>query len=89
MEGQMTKAQIRAACVEAVFDNTGYTQDVIEDKSKLKGGTRADDLGMDDLDIVETIMAIEERLDVGINEEEIRTFGELVAAACKAKGVEA
>ena len=80
-----TKDGIRAACVKAVVDVTGNPPQTVGDDAKL-----ADDLCMDDLDIVEVIMDIEGALGVDIPADgsEYKTFSELVTAACKAKGVE-
>jgi acyl carrier protein len=85
MDEQLTKEGIRAVCVKAVVDVTGNPPQTVGDDAKL-----ADDLCMDDLDIVEVIMEIECALDVSIPESDDvnQTFGALVTAACKAKGVE-
>ena len=86
MDGQWTKEKIRAACVEAVVEVTGNPAGDCKDEAHLWN-----DLGMDDLDVIEALMDIEHNLGVEIPGEgsEFKTFGELVTAACKAKGVEA
>jgi acyl carrier protein len=78
----MTRENIRAACVKAVVDVSGNTPQTITDDAKL-----GDDLGMDELDIVETLLEIENSLGVAINEGDPKTFGDLMAVACAAKGV--
>jgi acyl carrier protein len=86
VDGQWTKEKIRAACVEALVEVTGNPACDCKDEAHL-----LNDLAMDDLDIVETVMEIEQQIEwpVEFNEQECHTFGELVTAACKAKGVEA
>jgi acyl carrier protein len=46
------------------------------------------DLYMDDLDVMEVLTELETALDVVFEEDQYKTFGELVTAACKAKGVD-
>jgi acyl carrier protein len=81
---QLTKEEIRVVCVKAVVDVTGHPPQTVADDAKL-----ADDLCMDDLDLVEVIMEVEGALGVEIPADgsEYKVFGELVTAACKAKGV--
>ena len=85
MNEQWTKEGIRVVCVKAAVDVTGNPPHIMPDDAKL-----ADDLGMDDLDIVEVIMEVEGALGVKIPADgsEYKVFGEFVTAACKAKGVE-
>jgi len=85
MNEQWTKEGIRAVCVKAAVYVTGNPPQTVADDAKL-----VDDLGMDDLDIVEVLMEVECALVVEISADgsEFKTFGELVTAACKAKGVE-
>ena len=80
----MTQGEVRVVCIKAVVDVSGNPRDILIDDAKL-----VDDLGMDDLDLVEVIMEVEGALGVEIpgDGSEYKTFGELVTAACKAKGV--
>jgi acyl carrier protein len=55
----------------------------VEGDAETEEATLKDDLGADSLDLVEVVMAIEERLDITIPEEElegIKTVGQAVDA---------
>jgi acyl carrier protein len=86
MDEQLTKEGIRAVCVKAVVDVSGSIPQDVRDESHF-----VNDLWMDDLDVVEAIIHIESALGVLIpgSDDAFKTFGELVTAACKEKGVEA
>lgn len=65
---------VRDVAVEVL----GVEADAVTEEASLK-----DDLGADSLDLVEVVMALEERLDISIPEEElegIKTVGQAVDA---------
>jgi acyl carrier protein len=74
MERDEVLNQVREVTVEVL----GVEPDAVVEGASLK-----DDLGADSLDLVELVMALEERLDVTIPEEEleaIKTVGQAVDA---------
>ena len=61
---------------EVAVDILGVEADAVTDTASFK-----DDLGADSLDLVEVVMALEERLDIAIPEEElsdIATVGQAI-----------
>ena len=73
-----SRDEVFAAVAEVAVEVLGVKADAVVDGASLK-----DDLGADSLDLVELVMALEERLDVTIPEEElteIKTVGQAVDA---------
>ncbi len=72
----MERSEIRAVLAEAATEVLGVEPDVVVEEASFK-----DDLDADSLDLVELVMALEERLDITIGEDElgrIKTVGEAV-----------
>ena len=72
----MERSEIRAVLAEAATEVLGVEPDAVVEEARFK-----DDLEADSLDLVELVMALEERLDMTIGEEElgsIKTVGEAV-----------
>jgi len=72
----MERSEIRAVLAEAATEVLGVEPDAVVEEARFK-----DDLEADSLDLVELVMALEERLDITIGEEElgsIKTVGEAV-----------
>jgi len=61
----MKREQIFIQIAEGLMDLLGIAQDEIRPASKF-----TDDLGMDSLDEVESIMALEEEFDIEVTDEE-------------------
>ena len=72
----MERAQVLEAVREAATEVLGVSPDLVVEEASFK-----DDLEADSLDLVELVMALEERFDVTIPEEElgdIKTVGQAV-----------
>ncbi|HVL93358.1 MAG TPA: acyl carrier protein [Acidimicrobiales bacterium] len=72
----MERSEIRAVLAEAATEVLGVEPDAVVEEANFK-----DDLDADSLDLVELVMALEERLDITIGEDElgaIKTVGEAV-----------
>jgi acyl carrier protein len=72
----MERTEVLTAVKEAAVEVLGVDADVVGEESRFK-----DDLEADSLDLVELVMALEERFDVTIPEEElgeIATVGQAV-----------
>ncbi len=72
----MERAQVIEAVREAATEVLGVSPDAVVEEARFK-----DDLDADSLDLVELVMALEERFDVTIPEEElgdIKTVGQAV-----------
>jgi len=61
----MKKEEIELEVVNLIIDNLSITKEEIKMESNL-----VDDLGADSLDVVELIMAIEEKFDIDIPDDE-------------------
>ncbi|HEV7887197.1 MAG TPA: acyl carrier protein [Acidimicrobiales bacterium] len=74
----MQREEVLGAVRDIAVEVLGVEPDAVVESATLK-----DDLGADSLDLVEVVMAIEERLDITIPEEEleaIKTVGQAVDA---------
>ncbi|MEO6121388.1 MAG: acyl carrier protein [Acidimicrobiales bacterium] len=72
----MERSEIRAVLAEAATEVLGVEPDAVVEEANFKN-----DLDADSLDLVELVMALEERLDITIGEDElgaITTVGEAV-----------
>lgn len=72
----MDRSEIKAVLADAATEVLGVEPDAVVEEASFK-----DDLDADSLDLVELVMALEERLDITIGEEElgrIKTVGEAV-----------
>jgi acyl carrier protein len=75
-EQTMERADVLTAVQESAKEVLGVDQDVVVEDARFK-----DDLDADSLDLVELVMALEERFEVTIPEEElggIETVGQAV-----------
>ena len=71
-----TKQEIAAGVQQAITDQAGYTHAEITDEKDLEL-----DIGLDTLDKVELVMAVEEVFEICISEDEsngVRTVGDLI-----------
>jgi acyl carrier protein len=83
MERNDVLTTVREIAVEVL----GVEPDIVTEDATLK-----DDLGADSLDLVEVVMALEERLDITIPEDElegIKTVGQAVDAVSAKLGAAA
>ena len=74
----MDRSEVLGAVRDIAVEVLGVEPDMVTETATLK-----DDLGADSLDLVEVVMAIEERLDITIPEDElegIKTVGQAVDA---------
>ena len=72
----MERSEVLASLKEAAVDVLGVSADVVVEEASFK-----DDLDADSLDLVELVMALEERFDITIPEDElgqIATVGQAV-----------
>jgi acyl carrier protein len=72
----MNRNDVLGTIREIAVDILGVEADAVTDTASFK-----DDLGADSLDLVEVVMALEERLDIAIPEEElsdIATVGQAI-----------
>jgi len=72
----MERTEVLASLKEAAVEVLGVSPDVVVEEASFK-----DDLDADSLDLVELVMALEERFDITIPEDElgeIKTVGEAV-----------
>ena len=72
----MNRNDVLGTIREVAVDILGVEADAVTDTASFK-----DDLGADSLDLVEVVMALEERLDIAIPEEElsdIATVGQAI-----------
>ena len=72
----MDRAEVLSTLKEAAAEVLGVDPDTVVEEASFK-----DDLDADSLDLVELVMALEERLDITIPEEElgeIKTVGQAV-----------
>lgn len=72
----MNRNDVLGTIREVAVDILGVEADAVSETSSFK-----DDLGADSLDLVEVVMALEERLDIAIPEEElsdIATVGQAI-----------
>jgi acyl carrier protein len=72
----MNRNDVLGTIREVAVDILGVEADAVGEASSFK-----DDLGADSLDLVEVVMALEERLDIAIPEEElsdIATVGQAI-----------
>jgi len=72
----MERTEVLASLKEAAVEVLGVSPDVVVEEANFK-----DDLDADSLDLVELVMALEERFDITIPEDElgeIKTVGEAV-----------
>jgi len=72
----MNRTDVLGTIREVAVDILGVEADAVGETSSFK-----DDLGADSLDLVEVVMALEERLDIAIPEEElsdIATVGQAI-----------
>ncbi len=72
----MDRAEVLSTLKEAATEVLGVDPDTVVEEASFK-----DDLDADSLDLVELVMALEERLDITIPEEElgeIKTVGQAV-----------
>ena len=72
----MERSEVLAAVKDAAVEVLGVEPDAVVEEATFK-----DDLDADSLDLVELVMALEERLDITIPEEElgeIKTVGQAV-----------
>jgi acyl carrier protein len=63
---------IRKEVIEVLAEHSGLSVDEIKDNSHI-----TDDLGMDSLDNVEAVMALEERFDIEIPDEDAEKLFEV------------
>ena len=76
-----TKQEIAAGVRQAITDQAGYTHAEIADEKDLEL-----DIGLDALDRVELVMAVEERFEICISEDEsdgVRTVADLIATVTR------
>jgi acyl carrier protein len=74
----MQRDEVLGTVRDIAVEVLGVEADAVTEEATLK-----DDLGADSLDLVEVVMALEERLDITIPEEElegIKTVGQAVDA---------
>jgi acyl carrier protein len=74
----MNRTEVLEAVRDIAVEVLGVEPDAVTEDANLK-----DDLGADSLDLVEVVMALEERLDITIPEDElegIKTVGQAVDA---------
>ncbi len=72
----MERTEVLATVKDAAVEVLGVEPDAVVEEASFK-----EDLGADSLDLVELVMALEERLDITIPEEElgdIKTVGQAV-----------
>lgn len=72
----MNRDDVLGTLREVAVDILGVEADIVTEAASFK-----DDLGADSLDLVEVVMALEERLDIAIPEEElsdIATVGQAI-----------
>ena len=72
----MNREEILSTLREVAVEVLGVEADAVNEQSSFK-----DDLDADSLDLVEVVMALEERLDIAIPEEEladIKTVGQAI-----------
>lgn len=81
----MTRSQVESEIKIILINQLSVTPDQLHLASRLE-----DDLKADSLDLVEIVMAIEDRFEFTIPEEtaaRLKTLGEVVNHICEAKGI--
>ncbi len=72
----MDRQEVVSQLAEVAVDVLGVERDLVTEDASFK-----DDLDADSLDLVEFVMAIEERFDISVPEEKLEGIGTVGAAA--------